>query len=442
MNQLKLGFATKTQETMRTPYRERLLELLDADLDFHGADSAYASHNYHAFPAKFPPQLPRVFIEGLTHPGDIVLDPMVGSGTTAVEAFLRQRRPLGVDLDPLALQLCRVKTTPIPIEQTAEIGYEVLRQAQAHLQNTPESIHRTLDARFEKDERDFINYWFEPEIQLELLALIQEIERITQPAIREFIATVFSAIIITKSGGVSQARDLAHTRPHRVTDKPRRAVFNEFSKRLKKNLESAANLPQQTYPAQFIQGNALRLPLADNGVDLIVTSPPYASNAIDYMRAHKFSLIWFGHGLAQLRELRGQYIGHDAIANFGLLPLPGFVQTIVEKVVQQDAKKAAVLHRYYSEAVGFLGEMYRVLKPGRAAIVVVGPSTMRGVDTQTGECLAEIGKAIGFAEAHIGIRHLDRDKRMMPARQKPHSPERTSIEARMHEEFVIGFLKA
>jgi DNA modification methylase len=73
-------------------YRERLRVLLSSDLDFHGKSSAYASHNFHAFPAKFPPQLPRKFIEGLTEPGDVVLDPMVGSGTTIVEAFLAGRR--------------------------------------------------------------------------------------------------------------------------------------------------------------------------------------------------------------------------------------------------------------------------------------------------------------------------------------------------------------
>ena len=65
-------------------YREKLVDLLSQDLDFHGQDSGYASHNFHSFPAKFPPQLPRKFIEALTAPGDVVLDPMMGSGTTVL----------------------------------------------------------------------------------------------------------------------------------------------------------------------------------------------------------------------------------------------------------------------------------------------------------------------------------------------------------------------
>lgn len=60
-------------------YRQKLMKTLSADLDFHEYSSSYASHNFHSFPAKFPPQLPRQFITELTAPGDAVLDPMAGS---------------------------------------------------------------------------------------------------------------------------------------------------------------------------------------------------------------------------------------------------------------------------------------------------------------------------------------------------------------------------
>jgi ubiquinone/menaquinone biosynthesis C-methylase UbiE len=43
-----------------------------------------------------------------------------------------------------------------------------------------------------------------------------------------------------------------------------------------------------------------------------------------------------------------------------------------------------------------LAEMYRVLRPQSAAIVVVGSSIMRSQDTETHNCLAEIGKSVGL----------------------------------------------
>src|SRR5690606_29663330 len=103
-------------------YKNQLVSLLSGNLDFHNHSSREFTHSLHAFPAKFPPQLPRTFIEGLTEPGDIVLDPMAGSGTTILEAFLAGRNSIACDIDPLALQFCRVKTTPLSTGITAQIG--------------------------------------------------------------------------------------------------------------------------------------------------------------------------------------------------------------------------------------------------------------------------------------------------------------------------------
>ena len=61
------------------------------------------------FRRNFPPELPRTFIEELTRPGDVVLDPMAGSGTTIVEAFLAGRQGIGFDIDPLVLLMAQVK---------------------------------------------------------------------------------------------------------------------------------------------------------------------------------------------------------------------------------------------------------------------------------------------------------------------------------------------
>jgi DNA modification methylase len=441
LRQLELpNLQTSSKRHLDLCYRERLGELLASDLDFHGKDSAYASHNFHAFPAKFPPQLPARFIKGLAKPGDVVLDPMVGSGTTIVEAFLAGCKGIGLDIDPMALRLCKAKVTPLAPEETARIGGDVLSQAEESLQGGRTELRRELRARFEKAERDFLDYWFLPDTQLELMALIQEIEHVRDPGIREFLELAFSAIIITKSGGVSMARDLAHTRPHRVCDKTPRSALGEYRKRLSKNLDSLAALARGSGTIEILRGNAQKLPLPDNMIDLIVTSPPYASNAIDYMRAHKFSLVWFGHPLKSLSQLRREYIGHDAVSGFESVELPEYASQVVASLARVDPKKAKVLHRYYSEMTFSLAEMVRVLKPGKAAIVVVGSSTMRGMDTRTEVCLGEIGKHVGFDLIRVAVRKLDRDKRMMPARQ-PHSSDRSQIEERMHEEHVIGFLK-
>jgi hypothetical protein len=114
--------------------RRSLANLLSTDLDFHQDPSNYASHALHAFAAKFPPQLPRVFIEGLTPKGETVMDPMMGSGTAIVEAFLCGRRAVGLDIDPLALMICRVKTHPVDLLEAAWAGKRVVSSAVKLLQ--------------------------------------------------------------------------------------------------------------------------------------------------------------------------------------------------------------------------------------------------------------------------------------------------------------------
>lgn len=459
---------------------ERLATLLSQDLDFHDEDSGYASHNFHSFPAKFPPQLPCKFIQGLTALGDAVLDPMMGSGTTVVEAYLTGRRGVGFDIDPLALMLTRVKVTPLNAGRIARAGDKILEQAQLAAGNQRRELERELADRWDGRTRDFIDYWFASETQVELLALMAAIEQIEDAGFRAFFELAFSAIIITKSGGVSLALDLAHTRPHRAkivtgmsgdvimvndladSSSPRvrfltktlRSPFREFERRVEQNLRGLeASNPDRIQPyleglfepeperiePWIALGNAQRLPLDDDSVDLIVTSPPYASNAIDYMRAHKFSLAWMGYPIDELGQKRKDYIGGETVTGFDFEDLPEQTSQVVADISDRDERKGRVLHRYFSEMTRTLREMFRVLRPGRAAVVVVGSSVMRGRDTQTHTCLAEIGQQAGFEIPRIGVRNLDRNRRMMPAGSE--LDLESQIQQRMHEEFVIGFHK-
>ena len=73
-----------------------------------------ATHRFYRYPARFSPAFVRACIEEFTEPGDLVTDPFVGGGTTAVEAMLAGRDFFGSDINALATFVSRVKTTPIP----------------------------------------------------------------------------------------------------------------------------------------------------------------------------------------------------------------------------------------------------------------------------------------------------------------------------------------
>lgn len=394
-----------------------------------------------------------------------MLDPMNGSGTCSLEAALNGRIGLGFDIDPLALKIASVKISPVDVWSLEYTGRQIVVNARNKITGQIDNLEALLDARFNEKTREFVEYWFTHNVQIEIISLLSEIEALTDEKQKHFFELALSAVIITKSGGVSLALDLAHTRPHKakiVVDVDRKIIdgeelasdpstrtntltkrlrspIAEFEKRYKKNIAALTNIAPSAYPSLISYGNSQALPLKENSVDLIVTSPPYASNAIDYMRAHKFSLVWFGREINELGEIRNSYVGGESTQNFQFETLPSFTQNIVDEVKRLDLKKGLVLWRYYSEMTRVLGEMYRVLRPGKSAIVVVGTSQMRGRDTETHFCLADIGRNIGFDVPKIGLRTLDRDRRMMPAGFKIDLS--SQIQQRMHEEYVIGFIK-
>lgn len=424
--------------TSQPTYLTTLREALSSDLGFHGASGKHSTHGWHPFPAKFPPQLPEFLIKRLARANEVVLDPMFGSGTTIVEALRLGRRAIGCDIDPLARLILQAKLSPIDPLAAMRIGKSIVNAASRLFLEERGRLQKDLDGRFNTKTRAFVDYWFQQQQQLELVALLSCISSESPEEMRTFFNMVLSSTIIAKSGGLSLARDLAHTRPHRVLSKQPKSAFDEFDRRLRSTLSSCA-APTRGSAAEIRAASADATGLPCSSVDLIVTSPPYANNAIDYMRAHKFSLVWLGWKIEELSQIRARYLGHEAASPQEFNRLPRQCEGAIAKLKSLDAKKAAALRRYFGEMSSVIQEMRRVLKPGKAAVVVVGTSNLRGIDVETHKGLAAIGEQMGFEVAKIGVRRLDRDRRMMPARWN--GARQSQIEQRMHEEYVIGFIK-
>jgi hypothetical protein len=87
---------------------ESLARLIDAARD--ASPIAGLTHNFYRYPARFSPKLVRAAIDAFTEPGDLVLDPFVGGGTTLVEAMVSGRHAIGTDISSLATFVSEVKT--------------------------------------------------------------------------------------------------------------------------------------------------------------------------------------------------------------------------------------------------------------------------------------------------------------------------------------------
>ncbi|WP_300366404.1 DNA methyltransferase [Brachyspira sp.] len=79
-------------------------------------DTAYITHNYYTYPAKFIPQLVSRLINTYTNEREIIVDPFMGSGTSIVESLVNKRYAYGVDINEIAYLISKVKSTPLNIE--------------------------------------------------------------------------------------------------------------------------------------------------------------------------------------------------------------------------------------------------------------------------------------------------------------------------------------
>ena len=436
MQQLEINF-NEPLEFEKLSYDKRLDLLSKIDLSFIGKNGRIPLHNLHPFPAKFPPQLPSVFIELLTNKNDKVLDPMMGSSTTLIETLRLNRKAYGCDIDPLAILIAEAKLNFIEISEILKFGKDIVTRAYKNYCNNRSKIENELIHYFDDASFKFVNYWFTKETQLELYSLIKEINELTDERLQNFLRLIFSSIIIAKSGGVSLAVDLAHTRPHLLKDKKLPSAFEEFNKKLSTITKNVSLFKEAEF--KIFQADARDIPIENKSIDLIVTSPPYANNAIDYLRAHKFSLVWFGNTLKYISEIRNIFIGSNSSKNDGSTSLPKRCEKIINELKKKDNSKANSLNRYYNEMYEVIKEMHRVLKKNKTLVVVVATSNIKGVDSETHTCLSEIGILVGFKLIGINKRLLDRDRRMMPTRWNQN--KNSQIESRMHEEYVIIFQK-
>jgi tRNA G10 N-methylase Trm11 len=420
------------------------------DLDFSDKDTLYATHGLHAFAAKCPPQLARFGITTYSAEGETVLDPMAGSGTTLVEARLLGRSGIGYDLDPLACLISQVKSRPVDDRAIADAAAEVVLGARADL-----AILASADFGSEVLARatapDFLHrdYWFSADVSRALAILTFHIGSQPMPeSIREFLWVVFSSVILAKVS-VANARDIIHSRHHHLVHEMTPNVVARFEARVKimrKQMAAFRQLcnhhPDATVKAEI--GDARCLPVPGQSVDLVLTSPPYAT-ALDYPRAHFLAVAWMqqilgttleeylAHGLDYIGSERG-HVGRATALEPGLTNAPSALATI-ERLQEVEPRQAALVQRYFLDMNRVVSEISRVLRPGRHAFIVICPSHIRKVEVPTHRVFTEMATHFGLRQVHEYTRTINGRRRILPYM-------REAFGERMKTEYVLIYKKA
>ena len=360
-----------------------------------------------------------------------ILDPMCGSGTVLSVATQRGHHATGVDLDPLAILMTKVATSPLDARRCEQVRECVVNEASAD--------RKTRLPWKDEETKSFAKYWFADRQRLQLSRLSRAINALPEGPNRDIARIALSRIIVTKSPKASLAADTSHSRPHRVITESNFDVitgysyaFSDLIKLLQKRSISGAAI------ARLDDCRTLKS-IASASFDMAVTSPPYL-NAIDYMRGHKMALIWLEYTISELRSIRSECIGAerslDGPAEDRATEL---VATIEREAADPSTLPVAVLTRYAHDLLHFSQQMQRVLKPEARLILVVGNSTLRGNFIRNELLVQQALEHNGFTVEQRIQRALPSSRRYLPIT----APEGESqITRRIRTETVIHLNRA
>ncbi|MFJ4504080.1 hypothetical protein [Streptomyces sp. NPDC088864] len=359
----------------------------------------------------------------------VVLDPMMGSGSFPLAAAARGHLAIGCDSDPLA----------VLISQAAAGGFD----EQALLEECElivSSAKREQGALVARDAETlrFIDFWFDRETRDKLAGLAVGISR-APSELQAPLWCAFSRLIITKDTGASKARDVSHSRPHRVREEASFDVLEKFPIALRTVIRrsgiSRIEVPVERGAAlgSFVplRADGRAIPLGNCEVDAVMTSPPYLV-AIDYLRGHRMSLVWMGYTIEYLRGLRSSNIGSqrgaaasEEVERVRHLALSGVLAE----------RELRLLNRYISDMMGVIFEISRVLRVGGLATFVIADARLKGASVSVEKIVMEL---CGYA----GLGAVDRLCREIPANRRYLPPPRESggaMDMRMREEIILQF---
>lgn len=262
------------------------------DWNFPDSNCSEDIHGIHPYPAKFIPEIPRTLIKEIGVPkNSVIFDPFCGSGTTLVEAQSAGIQSVGVDLNPIACLISKVKTTSLP---SSFVGIAtVISNKARHMPTQPAPVIPNL------------NHWFKKDIQKALCALMAQIEAVEEESIVNALKLALSSIIVRVSKQESDTRYAAIEKKMTASD-----VYKLFEGSCKKIANNVPDENKAKIVAKVITKDILKVAPDEigNNVGLVITSPPYP-NAYEYWLYHKYRMWWLGYNP---EEVKKQEIGARA----------------------------------------------------------------------------------------------------------------------------------
>lgn len=384
-------------------------------------NTRYSVHGLHEYKGKFNPQVVRSLFNVFgIKPGDKILDPFCGSGTTIVEAAHIGIKGIGTDINPLAALIANTKIAALAI------SWNFLEEQKSLFLSKFNEIIKNFELDKSDTRTTYLKNWFPETILVQMEALIEASKILPQPTDSIFLIIISNLL---REYSLQEPTDLRIRR--RRSPLPNKPFLEEVETSIDAIIHNLKVFQSQfgiINSSNFAYNYSIKkfdeqLSGDRETFDFAITSPPYAT-ALPYIDTQRLSLVWLGLIQAsQIKELESELTGsrefnfkidqekwrNSLNKNEGMLPeiIHSFCMDLFQKLSDADGfrKKAvpSLLYRYFYDMKLAFKAVYKQLKKEKYFALIVGHNhtTIGGVRTEinTPELLTYIGKQIGF-EVH------------------------------------------
>lgn len=387
-------------------------------LDFNGVDMNYSTHKYHDYPATMIPKLPDLFLNVISKFTEVksLYDPFMGSGTTLVEGIRHGINSTGIDLNPLAALMSRVKTKKLNQEKLLKYRKDIYSGIEKEKREVWIGSKELKTPNFKN-----IDYWYKPYVIKELQIIRDQIEDIKDVDYREFFLLAFSGTVRYVSNTRNGEFKMYRMAP-KTLEKWEPDVIGKFKEILDKNIDLNGKLKEPQATASVILGTSMKTDLPDNSFDMLITSPPYGDSrtTVAYGQFSRTSLQWLdldempaGEVPKIDRKLLGGTLRDKEIRATASPTLNKYVREIEQK----DEKRALEVIQFYDDLYVVLKECYRVMKPNSYQVWVTANRTVKQIQLPTDVIISELYASLGVKKLAEFTRNIPNKR--MPSKNSP-----------------------
>ncbi len=266
----------------------------------------YSIHSIHYFPGNFILQIPNYLMNLLSEPGDTILDPFCGSGTTGIESILQDRNACMFDNNEMAILISQAKQ----IILSYSCLYDDINTLISHLfWDDVIGSHNIANNALENSE--YLVKWYHPQTLRQLIFIWDQISKFSNTKSYIVFQTIFSDLLFACTSTKRQSTSSGGVRRHHwgwVADNvaPKELTRHNAIETMKQKLLNVLDIisrhsKDNLGTFSISHGDCRNLPLEDDTIDCIITSPPYIS-MIDYTMANRMFYTWMDWDLNKTRN--------------------------------------------------------------------------------------------------------------------------------------------